>query len=272
MKLASACLGLAFVTTAAGAHDMWLQPETFRPEAGASVATQLYVGHGADRTRWGVSNTHVIEFEARTASGSVDQTSTLSLGAGEADAAPVFGTAATHVLTMMSRNSMSTLPAQQFNDYVSDAGITPIADARRAAGTEATEGRESYSRRAKAILKVCAADKPDDPVAATPVGHKLEIVPMVDPAWLADGRALPVKVLYEGKPVDGATLKVTDLSRDRPLAEGVITTAEGTALLNLPSRGEWLITTIWSSALERDPAADFDTIFASLSFDSRPCD
>lgn len=270
MKFALASLCVALSSTTA-AHDMWLQPETFRPGKDTPTATQLYVGHGADRARWGVPNAHVVSFESLNETGTMDQKASLTLGSGNNDAVPVFTSTGTHMLTMTSKDSFSTLAAEKFNDYVATSGITPIADARREAGTENAEGRERYSRRAKAIVKVCEANMTDDLMAATPIGHTLEIIPMVDPTYMADGRGLPLRVLYNGEPVDGATLKITDLSSDEPLDMDVKTSANGTAIAPLPHRGKWLLTTIWSRPLTDDEKADFDTIFASLSFDSLPC-
>lgn len=60
---------------------------------------------------------------------------------------------------------------------------------------------------AKSILNVQGTE--DDSLATKPVGQRLEIVPMINPARAkADGN-LPVKVLCDGKPVDGVEVTAT---------------------------------------------------------------
>jgi uncharacterized GH25 family protein len=71
------------------------------------------------------------------------------------------------------------------------------------------------------------------------LGHLLEIVPQKNPATLAAGEALPVRVLLGGQPLAGAGVEVGNL--DDAVAEDKIvrhsTNAEGIALVALRPRG-----------------------------------
>ena len=44
-----------------------------------------------------------------------------------------------------------------------------------------------------------------------PVGHLLEIIPQKNPLSLGKGESLPVLVRYNGKPLEGAGIEVTNL-------------------------------------------------------------
>ena len=100
----------------------------------------------------------------------------------------------------------------------------------------------------------------------TPTGAALELVAEADPYAPASGRALPVRVYYEGGPLAGAKVRLTGLDDDgEPLAVRT-TDAEGRVALPWPQQGRWRITTAWTKPLPPGEAADFETVFASLSF------
>lgn len=71
---------------------------------------------------------------------------------------------------------------------------------------DATHVREAI-KCAKTILNIQGAS--DLNLLNTPVGQRLEIVPMVNPAVVSVGNRFPVQVLYEGKPVKTACLEAT---------------------------------------------------------------
>ena len=66
-------------------------------------------------------------------------------------------------------------------------------------GLENVEMSLYYSQQGKAIVN---SGKVTDSFKQ-PVGHKLEIIPLKNPALLREGDTLPVKVLFEGEPVPG---------------------------------------------------------------------
>lgn len=99
-----------------------------------------------------------------------------------------------------------------------------------------------------------------------PVGLPLEIVPEANPYALPRKSTLPVQVLYEGHPLPGALVKLTDLSQDASPFEMHLTDHGGRASFTLPSSGKWLLNVIWTKPLPRSQETDFETVFSSLSF------
>ena len=65
---------------------------------------------------------------------------------------------------------------------------------------------ERYSRAAKGIVNIGGAS---DDFVTKPVGTKLEIVPLVNPAKVKTGQDFPIQVLYDGKPLRNAQVKGT---------------------------------------------------------------
>ena len=98
-----------------------------------------------------------------------------------------------------------------------------------------------------------------------PLGLTLEIVPDRNPYALRAGEELPVRVYYRGAPLPGARVTMTDLrADDRPAA---VRRTDGQGRARFPMRpGAWMLNVVWSNPSERDPRADFETIFSSLTF------
>ena len=99
-----------------------------------------------------------------------------------------------------------------------------------------------------------------------PVGMALEIVPEVDPYGAAHVLDLPVRVLFEGRPLSGALVKLTNLDHDAEPAETHTTDEDGRSSFAMPNSGKWLLNVIWSKSRPATQETDFETYFSSLSF------
>ncbi|CAN5133878.1 DUF4198 domain-containing protein [soil metagenome] len=245
------------------AHDFWLQPANFRVAAGQSTPVSIQVGHGEARQRW-VSSDRVTMLRDIGPKGASDRRPDL-MQAGTRDMSLNFAAPGLHILALETNHADSDLPAIRFNDYAKAEGLMPALQTRQAQGKTEAPGREIYSRRAKALVLVGAPAPGDDARVTKPLGLTLEIVPERNPYALKPGEALPVRVLYEGRPLAGATVKLTNLDFDmRPLVIKQ-TDGAGRAAFDVPLRGLWLLNVIWTKPI-KDPRGDFDTTFSSLSF------
>jgi uncharacterized GH25 family protein len=72
--------------------------------------------------------------------------------------------------------------------------------------------------------------------------------------------------MYEGHPLAGALVKLTDLQNDIAPIETHLTDQGGRATFIMPTSGKWLLNVIWTKALPRSDETDFETVFSSLSF------
>ena len=128
-------------------------------------------------------------------------------------------------------------------------------------GTGGTRGRELYSRRGKAIFQV-GRRLTDDPVR--PIGQTLEIVPARNPYALRPGEELRLRVWFRGVPLAGAQVVLERLGEVAALGAPAISDARGEVAFPF-ARGAWKANVVWSVPIE-DPRADYETIFASLTF------
>ena len=252
------------------AHDFWVQPQAFVVAPGANVPVQLRVGHGSFRQRWGAKLERIKRFADLGVRGETDLRGSLQLDGLDQDSVLRFAQPGTKVIVFATDNTaMNDLPAIRFNDYLTVEGLTPALATRKAAATTDANGRELYGRRTKALVQVGPLTGPQ-PQVTRPAGLTLEIVPQLNPYALEPGVRLPVKVLYEGKPLGGATVKLNNLDFDARPVETRVTDASGGATFGVPRIGKWQLNVIWTKVLAGDPRADYETIFSSLTFGYPP--
>lgn len=268
MRKSIVLAALALIAAPVLAHDFWIQPARFAMEEPGTVPVSLFVGHGQDRSRWGVRADHVTMFKTRGPDGLIDRRALLRLGGPGFDARIPLARTGTYIIGLQSKFSNSSLPAVRFNDYVEVEGITPIADYRKRNGLERTDGREIYSRRAKAIIQVGPVDAASALRVTKPVNLLLEIVPGRHPQKLGNDRTLPVTVMFRGRPLVGALVKLTDLNNDAEPVTKQRTGRGGETVFKIPRAGDWQLNVVWSEPLRGNDQADFQTTFSSLSFAS----
>jgi len=259
-------LRAAAALAGAAAHDFWLQPTSFWAAPGAPTPLTLQVGHGPARQRSPIPAARVVTFRSIGPAGATDRKTDLSLGGRQADAMLSFPTPGTHVLVFETNYAESNLPALRFNDYLAAEGLTEALRFRQRTGSSDEPGREIYTRNAKALVQVGSSGARRQPQVTAPVGLTLEIVPEVNPYALTPGASLPIRVLYEGRPLPGALVKLTDLSADERPVETHLSDGAGRAVFRPPHPGTWLLNVIWSKPLANNRRADFATVFSSLTF------
>jgi len=264
--------GFAMLVAApATAHDFWLQPQAFQPAPGAVTSLTLQVGDGPDRQRSALPLRRITRFDAIGPDGQArDLRDGLTLGAPEADAQVRLATPGVYVLAFETDSAAhSHLPADRFEAYLRDEGLTPALEDRARRRRAGRQGSERYGRRAKALVQVGLAGA-DAQVATRPVGLSLEIVPRVSPYVLPRPGGLPVQVLYEGRPLAGALVKLTDLAHDAAPREAHRTDASGEAAFAMPTAGAWRLAVVWTRPLGEGEDADYETTFSSLVFGLPP--
>jgi uncharacterized GH25 family protein len=253
--------------SASRAHDFWVQPSEYwlMPDAIASVTLQ--VGHGASRQRSPIPQRRITRFEAITpAGGVIDLRTHLDLGGAAQDGDFRFLAPGAYVLVLETDETYSRLPALRFNEYLEAEGLTAASVHRRRLQRVDADGVERYSRRAKSFVYVGAPDAGSHAQLTRPLGLKLEIVPEISPYASPRPPMLPVRVIYEGRPLSGALVKLTDLRTDEVPVEMQRTDEAGRAKFTMPVTGAWLVNVIWSRPLTTAADTEFETVFSSLVF------
>lgn len=250
--LLSLCLCLC-ICMSARAHDFWVNPDSFVVSVGASTALSMQVGHGDARRTSPIPSRRIKRFAAWTPAGEViDLRSDGRLAPSEPGL---------HLLALETdADALSHLPPDRFAAYVAEEGLWPAA----ARGRDAIE---RYRRVAKALIQAGAPGEGSQDLATKRLGLPLEIVLTTPPS---DGDTLTAQVIFQGRPLARALVKLTDLDHDAQPVAAQVTDGEGIVRLPRPPPGHWLLNVVWTTPLDGDGGIDFDTIFSSLSFGIDP--
>jgi dipeptidyl aminopeptidase/acylaminoacyl peptidase/uncharacterized GH25 family protein len=263
MSALCALLMTLVVSHEASAHEFWLQPKQFWWEPAQSMPLSLRVGHGDHSARSRIPSRRITRFEVI---GPGDEALDLRSQArpGE-DTELRFDAPGSYIVVLATDNqARSDLPADRFNEYLRAEGLTPALAAREQAGLTRADGSERYSRQAKSLVQVGISQQQSHVTQA--VGLRLEIVPEINPYAEPRPSQLPVRVLFEGKPLAGALVKMSNPTEASKLAVSRISDEQGRAVFDMPSQGQWLMHVAWTQVLPAADEADFDTVFASLTF------
>lgn len=241
------------------AHDFWLEPASFRPTAGSDLPVRIYVGQDFK----GDSVIYLPELFERFV---------YVTPRGEK---PVAGVAGDDPVKIPIRDSgmlllgyRSTLASvefdtvEEFEGYLVKEGMERILTLRGNMPAD-KKIREVYSRSAKSLvsvgnLKTKTADKK--------LGFHIELIAEKNPYSLIPGQTLPVRLLFENKPLAGAL--VVAFTKDKPLQKlKARTDKDGRVNFTLPHPGVWLLTSVHMIPAKPKLNVDWESFWASLTFE-----
>ena len=262
-------VAVLFLAGAALAHDLWLVPSRFAVAPGAKVAVSLNTGDTFPASEGAVKPERVERATLVTAGGSTPLTSLRVEGNSTvADLTAPKGEGGA-VVEVVLKPVATKQPRASFDGFVKHEGLDEVAaQLARQAGRRAGE-RRTYAKYAKTLLRV-GGGKGAAALYGKPLGHRLEIVPEADPYSLKPGGELPVRLLFDGRPLANARLVIgsTDAATaTQSKMPGVRTDAEGRAHLRLDKGGG----PHYVHALHMIPAAgrtdvEWESFWATLTF------
>ncbi len=147
--------------------------------------------------------------------------------------------------------------------HITDAKRWKNIPKREAAKQSTVLDSSKVQQYAKAILAPYAS-------FAKPLGLYLEIVPEKDPLAMKAGDVLPVKVLLEGKVLEGAKvwLWLSDVAPSDSMTE-IKTDKDGNANVVISKPGPQVIAAHYKTTLKGDPDADMLSLATSLAFETK---
>jgi len=256
---------LLSAAVALNAHELYLMPSTFFPNQGATITLGFHVGDS---------------FPESEVSGRLDRLRNPRLiwqnGAGEIrnlriDSKRIAGDAVAGgtgelIAAVNTAPALIELDPAKFTEYLNSEGLSDVIAWRARHGEAAKPGRERYSKYAKGIL-VCGAP---NGFATRPIGYVIEIIPETDPYTLKPGDQLPIQVLFRGKPAAGLQIESAWAAQTgRKTTVAGRTGSGGRLKVPLPSAGLWRIHTIRMERCGEPAVADWESFWASLTFELR---
>jgi uncharacterized GH25 family protein len=255
------CLGLA---GPAAAHDFWIEPSSHTLAPGQALATRLFVGeHFRGEAVQRPAPQSLRRFVMADTTGRLAATLPGRAGAEPAGQARL-AQPGRYIVAYEGKPIAIELPAAIFNPYLQEEGLDAVMRARAAAGQAEAPGREIYARCAKSLLQVGSGAEVDAQPVDRVLGLTLELLAESRPQVTAQGATLPVRLLLDGRPLQGAlVMALSQGAPDRRIQQR--SNADGRVHLVLDRTGPWLIKAVHMRAAPADSGADWQSLWASLT-------
>jgi len=247
------------------AHDFWIEPSSFRPAVGSVVEFRLLVGPNFEGEPFPRVPQLLSRFVLFTSAPPSERDIPGRAGADPAGALRI-ESPGLQIAAYRSHNYDVTIDAAKFESYLKEEGLEKISEIRKKRGDAEKPAREAFSRCAKALLLSGDSANPGRDRA---LGLTLELVAEKDPYALGPGGELPVRLLLEGKPLAGALVQAL-LHGESGATAAVRTDRQGRASVRLSRPGFWLIKAVEMSPAPAGVDADWQSLWASLTFENGP--
>ncbi|MBM3792008.1 MAG: DUF4198 domain-containing protein, partial [Acidobacteria bacterium] len=274
MDLRKTLLSALFIVLGAGAHahDFWLIPD-FAVRPGQLMRIAAHTGDRFPAGDTAVTADRIARFEVHTARARSEATNLRVLDKWTEADIPV-PAPGTYAVAVEIKPRFIELQAKEFGEYLAHEGLTAILEQRAQAKQEDQPGRELYSKFAKTIVSVGKADD----TAMKAIGLRLEIVPLKNPAAARPGEKLPVRVLFDGKPLARAQVAAVaevfspNAAGEEDPAYRTVTGYEGVAHIPLLAPGTWLVKLVHMVPAGDGMEHDWESFFSTLTFRIPPED
>lgn len=246
----------AFLITTVRAHDFWIEPESFRPAAGRKVPVHLYVGMDFK----GEPVPYIPEWFERYVHVSAQGEKPVTGLPGDDPAGTVSAAAGLNVIGYRSaRFSVSFDTAEEFKKYLLKEGLERNLALLKQGQPSQGKITENYYRCAKALLM-----NGNDAAADRVLGFRIELIAEKSP--YAGPGPIPFRLLYENRPLAGAL--VVAFNKAAPLDKlRARTGRDGRVAFTFPRLGIWLVTAVHMIPAPRGTDAQWESIWASLTFE-----
>jgi len=245
----------------ANAHEFWLEPSTYAPKAKEEVGILMKVGQRFSGALYPYLSERFFKFTA----GQNGAAKTVEGLDGDDDPAVTmaFPDERLAILAYHSKSfDLNYEKMAKFEKFLGNTGLDNILTRHRAAGKPETGIDERYYRAAKLLLNVGGKAAGEDRFTGMP----LELVAERNPYGLATGEELPVRLLYEGKPIEGILIIAFEKSNPEATQKRR-TDKDGRAMIPLPASGAWLLNAVHMIDATPDDGVHWISLWASMTFE-----
>lgn len=257
--------GLLLCTGPLLAHDLWIEPSSFSPPLGQVVSVRLRIGQDLVGDPVPLIPALVNQFIVQDA---VDRRPVIARRGADPAGAMRVAVPGLHVIGYRSHASSLELAADKFNAYLVQEGLDTILEQRGRRNETGASAREHYSRCAKSLV---LAGHPSDAQGDRALGMTLELVAERNPYTLGAAQDLPVRLTYEGRPLAGA-LVVAMNSLNPAQKQAARSDDDGRVRFQLHTGGMWLLKAVHMVPAPAGVDADWESFWASLTFEARAAD
>lgn len=158
-----------------------------------------------------------------------------------------------------------TLEAEKFGGYIAEENAREFVKPNFIAERTTAPQRESYTKFAKVLVENAGA--PNGDISNLVAGHRLEIVLQIAPSSVGGNGKLPVKILFEGKPIAG--LRVSSGCEEMnggKYSAHARSDDNGLAEIEIQNAGHWFVRTHFIRPHADKENFDWESFWASVTF------
>jgi uncharacterized GH25 family protein len=168
----------------------------------------------------------------------------------------------TYMIVSETPTGFREMDAEKFNAYLREAALDDAFYGRQKTNSLDKNGKESFVHFAKLLLQ--AGGRTDD-IYKKESRVPIEIIPQQNPFELKVGSRVQFKVLYEGKPLFGARVKVWNRHNNRTSVQNIFTEQNGMVETHISNPGAWMVSVV-KMIPSKDPGAEWQSFKGSLVF------
>jgi uncharacterized GH25 family protein len=243
------------------AHEFWLQPNKFFFKVGETTVVDFKVGENFMGEPWDLTRHKVDRLELNHLQKVTDYKTAVKSNDKE-KLKILLEEEGTHMLVMQSNDAFMELEGAKFNEYLKEDGLDDVYQQREKAGTLDKPSKEFYSRHTKLLLQV--GDKRDDTFNKR-IGLPIEIIPDKNPYLLKLGDVNHYTILWQGKPLFGARVKVWNRYDNRTTLQNIFTEKNGKIEVRISNPGPWMISVV-KMIPSTQAGADWQSYWGSFVF------
>lgn len=246
------------------AHEFWIESGKFYFIPGEEATLHFRVGDNFIGDPWKGGNDRIVRLAHHTAMASTDLKASwkgeiidplrlkLSHKGG-------------HVVVMETTPALIAMDGETFTGYLEEDGIDEVLYNRKKNRTSGDSATELYSRHAKLMLQ--AGSVTDDLFGKT-YGLPIEIIPEQNPVLLRKGDGVSFKIMFDGKPLFGAKVKVWNRYNNRISVQNIFSQQDGRIETHISNPGAWMVSVVKMVA-SPDPQAEYRSYWGTLVFGVR---
>lgn len=243
------------------AQEFWLRPDKIRYKAGDSVKVMFITGENFNGHRWPLTNDKIEKLELYQSNNILDLKPAVKETAKFQVAAPS-QSEGTKLLALQTTGDLVTVDVEKFNTSLREDGLEDIISARAKNGTSNNPAKEHVMCYAKLLVE---AGNVRDETFKKNVGFPIEIMPDRDPCLLKKGDVLHLRILFQGKPLFGAKVRIWNYYDHLTTTQNIYTQQDGTIEMTISGSGSWLINVVKMIPL-KSADAEWQCYRGSLTF------
>jgi uncharacterized GH25 family protein len=254
-------LMLCIVTFLVTAHEFWLQPDRFFFQPGDTLKVNFKVGENFMGESWKVKRDRVIRMELHSATQVVDLKDKVKDDSNR-PVGMLLTREGTHIVVMESNQAFIKMDGTTFTEYLQEDGLDEVFLQRKRNQTSGDSASEKYSRHTK--LMVQTGSKRDDTFRKV-YNLPIEIIPEKNPYELKKGDVIRFKILFQGKPLFGAKVKVWNRYNHSTSVQNIFSQQDGMIETHVSNPGSWMVSVV-KMVPSKEAGVDYQSYWGSLVF------